>query len=484
MADPRTILLLMPRVGDMDSFRDRPTPPLSLIHAATLVHKEYKVVIVDQRLEPDWRRRLATELEAEPLAVGLTTLSGTMIRSALDMARFVRDRSAVPLVWGGIHVTLLPEQVMRSELVDHAVLGEGEVAFLELCRALERGDDPPIVPGVWTRRGGEVIRTQRAPVLDYGELPPAPYHLVEMERYIYTHRGRRCFDYLSSRGCPHDCSYCYNAAFYGRGWSPRPAARVIEELRGLVREHGVEVVYFIDDNFFIQPARAWEILRALPSLGVRYQLQGMDIQSVDAMTDAELDLLEETGLQRVTIGVETASDRMRRFIGKWGDRESVERNLRRLANRRFLVLTSFIIGFPFETWEEIRQTIRFALDLQRLGDNFRLPQFYNYTPVQGTALAKQLEACGFNFPERLDDWAAIEWDHNHLFDDNPAKQQALDAIAFLSKFADRKDRDYGTRPAIGALYRMYRPLALARLRAGRYGLLPEKGLYERLKGLL
>ncbi len=484
MPDKKTILLLMPRVGDMDSFRDRPTPPLSLIHAATLAHREYRVVIVDQRLEQDWRGRLERELAEQPMAVGLTTLSGTMIRAALEMAAFVRERSDTPLVWGGIHVTMLPEQVMRSELVDFAVLGEGEVAFLELCRALDRGESTADISGVWSRRDGEVVRTERAPVLDFGELPPAPYHLVEMERYIYTHRGRRCLDYLSSRGCPHACTYCYNGAFYGRQWRPRPAARVLEELRALVREHRVEVVYFIDDNFFIDPPRAWEILRAMPSLGVRYQLQGMDIQSVDAMSDAELDLLEQTGLQRVTIGVETASDRMRQLTGKWGDQAAVERCLRRLAGRRFLVLTSFIIGFPFETWDEIRQTVRFALDLQKLGDNFRLPQFYNYTPVQGTALADQLEACGFRFPERLDDWASIEWDHNHLFDDNPEKQRALDAVAFLSKFADRKDRDYGTRPAIGAMYRLYRPIALARLRAGALGLLPEKRLYDRIKGLL
>lgn len=481
---PRTILLLMPRVGDMDSFRDRPTPPLSLIHAATLLEPHYQVVIVDQRVEPHWRQRVEEVLDQNPVAVGLTTLSGTMIHNALIMARFVRQRSVAPLVWGGIHITMLPEQAMRSELVDYAVLGEGEVAFLDLIRALEGDGSPAEVPGVWAREGDRVRQNPRPPVLDFADLPPAPYHLVDMEQYIYTHRGRRCLDYLSSRGCPHECTYCYNGVFYSRHWSAKPAEAVIQELERLIRAYSVEVLYFVDDNFFIDQERAWEILRALPSLGVRYQLQGMDIQSIDAMTDAELDLLETTGLQRVTIGIETASDRMRRLISKWGDRHTVERNLRRLANRRFLVLTSFIIGFPFESWEEIQQTIRFALDLQSLGDNFRLPQFYNYTPVQGTALARDLERCGFRFPQCLGDWSSIEWDRNHVFSDNPEKQKALDAIAFLSKFVDRKDQDYGTRPAISALYRLFRPLALLRLRAGAYGFLPEKALYEQIKGLL
>ena len=258
---------------------------------------------------------------------------------------------------------------------------------------------------------------------------------------------------------------------------------MLEELRQLRRDVDFDVVYFLDDNFFVDRPRAWEILGALPEDGLQYALQGVDIQSIDAMSDAELDDLESTGLRKITIGVETGSDRIRRRVGKWGDTDTVVRNLERLADRSFVVLTSFIIGFPFERPEELRQTVDLALRLQSLGDNFRLPQLFNYTPIQGTPLADAMEQQGYRFPDRLQDWASIEWDYNRLYDDDPAKKRRLESLAFLSKFVDRKHLDYGSRSAVGALYRLYRPLALARLRTGVHSFLPERRLYEALKEL-
>lgn len=478
-----TVLLAMPRVGDMDSFRDRPTPPLSLIHAASGLRPRFRVVLLDQRVEPDWRNRLDDELARGPVLVGLTTMAGAMIGHALRIARHVRSRGDTPLVWGGTHLTLRPEQGMHSDLVDHVVLGEGEDVLPRLARRLEQGRSAADVPGVWTRDRDGVHRNPRSAPLDFAAQPPAPYDLVDMSRYTYSYRGLRYLDYLSSRGCPHGCTYCYNNPFFGRHWSARPAPTVLEELRQLRRDVDFDVVYFLDDNFFVDRPRAWEILGALPEDGLQYALQGVDIQSIDAMSDAELDDLESTGLRKITIGVETGSDRIRRRVGKWGDTDTVVRNLERLADRSFVVLTSFIIGFPFERPEELRQTVDLALRLQSLGDNFRLPQLFNYTPIQGTPLADAMEQQGYRFPDRLQDWASIEWDYNRLYDDDPAKKRRLESLAFLSKFVDRKHLDYGSRSAVGALYRLYRPLALARLRTGVHSFLPERRLYEALKEL-
>lgn len=479
----RTIALCMPRVGDMDSFRDRPTPPLSLVHAATLLVDDHDVRVVDQRVERHWRRALDALLARDPIAVGLTTMTGSMIRHALEIARYVRARSNVPLVWGGTHVSLQPRQAMRSDLVDHVVVGEGERSFPRLVQRLQQGRSAVGIPGVWTRHDGAVVEAQSAPPMDFGELPPAPYHLVDMDRYAYSYGGLRFFDYLSSRGCPHHCTYCYNSVLNTSRWSPRPAVSVLDELATLRRQHDFDVVYFLDDNFFIDRDRAWEILRAMPSLGLQYALQGVDIQSIEAMSDAQLDELESTGLCKITLGIETGSDRLRREIGKWGDTAAVRRNLARLADRRFQVLTSFIIGFPDESDEELRQTVRLVLELQALGENFRLPQLFNYTPIQGTAMANDLVEAGYRFPAQLEDWASIEWDVSRLHADDPARRRRLEAMAFLSKFVDRKDLDYGSRSVVAGLYRLYRPLALARLRAGAHRFLPERHLYRALKEL-
>jgi len=480
----RTLVLLQPKIGDMDDFRDRPTPPMSLIHAATFLKEDYDVVLVDQRVEEDWRATLGDALAASPVAVGVTTLTGPMIRNALEMARFVRERSSAPLVWGGTHMTMLPKQAIGSDLVDYLVLGEGEFVFKDLVDSLASGRTATGLPGVWAKEGGTVMSNPRSPVLDYAGLPLAPYDLVDMERYTYTSRGRRALDYLSSRGCPHACTYCYNNVFYGRKWSAKPARVVADELKALQQRYDFDVVYFLDDNFFIDRKRAFEIAATMKSLGLEYEIQGVDIQSMAAMSDEELAHLEDTGLIKLTIGIESATDRVRSRIGKWGDVETMRKALLRLAGRRFIVLTSFIVGFPFESWDEIEQTITFAMELQRRGDNYRLPQFYNFTPVQGTPLAVALEEQGFCFPQSIDDWENVDWDRYTLFGADAGRTRKLEAIAFLSKFIDRKNEDYGARSFVSLLYRLYRPVATTRLSRRLYSFLPEKVVYELLKRMV
>ena len=122
----RNVVLLHPRVGDMDQFREQPSPPLGLLCAAANVAADLEVRLVDQRTDKAWRSRLAGAIDGGTVAVGITTFTGGMIRNALEAAREVKRLRDVPIVWGGIHPSLLPEQTARHELVDYVVEGEGE----------------------------------------------------------------------------------------------------------------------------------------------------------------------------------------------------------------------------------------------------------------------------------------------------------------------------------------------------------------------
>src|SRR5947199_6909394 len=131
------IVLLQPRVGYMDSMRSKPALPLSLLHAASLVVAKHDVVLIDQRTAADWRERLVRELQAGPLLVGITCYTGPMILRALEMAAMVREHAPdVPILWGGVHVGLLPEQSLRHPLVDLVARGEGEETLARLADGL------------------------------------------------------------------------------------------------------------------------------------------------------------------------------------------------------------------------------------------------------------------------------------------------------------------------------------------------------------
>ena len=476
----RNVVLLQPRVGDMDQFREHPTPPLGLLCAVANLGPDIEVRLVDQRTDKAWRSRLAGTIDSGTVAVGITTFTGGMILNALEGAREVRRLRDVPIVWGGIHPSLLPEQTARHELVDYVVEGEGEEAFAALVKSLAAGRDGEGIPGVWFKKDGQVTSTPRAPLLDFSMVPSPPYGLVDMEQYMQNWRGKRMLFYQSSRGCPCRCTYCYNRTYNSRRLRFKPAERVVSELADLRRRYDFGMVYFIDDNFFINYRRALKIIADLKDRGIGSVLQGVDIETLAKLSDSDLDFLEAAGVDRITVGVESGVDRVRvNVLKKVGNLQLVRQQLNRFKGRNISVFATIILGFPSETWEEMRRSVDFALETLRLGNNFRMPQFYSYSIYPGTELFEGLEKDGFPFPARLEDWGHSDWDYAQVHRDQPKIREGLERMCFVSRFLDRKVDDW---PMVGAglklLYNLYRPVAWARLRSGIVWPLPERRFYQ------
>ena len=114
--------------------------PQGLLHvAAPLLPNGFEVRILDQRFEPNWRSVLQEELELGLVCVGVSTTTGPQLRHALEISKAVKSIRDTPVVWGGVHPSILPGQVLTLREVDVVVVGEGEQTFLELVQALERG---------------------------------------------------------------------------------------------------------------------------------------------------------------------------------------------------------------------------------------------------------------------------------------------------------------------------------------------------------
>jgi radical SAM superfamily enzyme YgiQ (UPF0313 family) len=305
-----------------------------------------------------------------------------------------------------------------------------------------------------------------------------------MERYIGVFRGRRMFFYQGSRGCPFRCAYCYNAAFNRGRWRARSAGLVLEDLRALRRRYDFGSVYFLDDDFFIDVPRAFAILAGLGAMGLSSVLQGVDVRTLSRFSDEDLSNLETWGVERISIGVESGTDRVRGdVLRKWGSVDEVRGQLARLRGRKFLVLCSFVIGFPGETRDDIRRTVDLALWTLRAAPNFRVPQLYNYVPFPGTALFETVASRGAALPDALDGWAGYEFDRSVL-EEHAQSRDLLERLAFLSKFLDRKDLDFEFGgAALRLAYRAYRPVARLRIATGLTSPLPERLLYEGLRRL-
>ena len=133
MAD---VVLVYPKSSYIEAAMLHFYPPLALLNAVVFVAQSFTVRIIDQRVDRDWRKHLLEELATKPLCVGVSSLTGEQITGALEVSRIVRQHGGVPVVWGGVHASILPAETLAHPLVDFVVEGEGEIAFLKLVEAL------------------------------------------------------------------------------------------------------------------------------------------------------------------------------------------------------------------------------------------------------------------------------------------------------------------------------------------------------------
>ncbi len=174
-----TVLLVYP--GGFNSVF--PEIPLPLVYLAWALRRaSYEVEILDTRIHSfDQMSR------DDYLFVGISSMTGPMIRDGLRFARHVRERNPkIPIVWGGIHVTLLPEQSLENDLVDIVVRGEGELTVVELAGALAAGGALSKVRGISYKQDGVVRSNPDREFMDMDQIDiELPYDLLEMEKYEF-----------------------------------------------------------------------------------------------------------------------------------------------------------------------------------------------------------------------------------------------------------------------------------------------------------
>ncbi|HYU79921.1 MAG TPA: radical SAM protein [Vicinamibacterales bacterium] len=468
------IVLVQPRVGYIDKMRSKPAMPLSLLHAASLAVQQYEVALIDQRTDPAWRARLIAEMGADPLLVGITCYTGPMIARALDIANVVRATNPnVPIVWGGVHVGILPEQSLAHPLIDIIVRGEGEQSLLDLADVLREGRDLADVPGISYLEDGRYVATPAVPYLDLSTAPEIPYHLVSVDEYKPIYAGRPSLYMESSRGCPYACTYCYNVYFNDRKWRAQTPERVVERVKYVREAFGVQDVYFVDDDFFINAKRSRAIIEGLCGIDVTWQVQGSDIVNIGKMDIGFLKMLEQSGFRRFTIGIETGSPRMRKLMKKEGSVEEIIATFERLAQFAFIIYGSFISNFPGETLDDIKLTLDLIDRLHRANPNFRNSPVYHYTPYPGTPMFEQAVKLGFVPPSSLEGWSSFDFEGHGFVQVGGQDREFYERLYLATLFNDRKYDEY-TVPwwaRFGA--QAYRPIARTRLKHLYFDYMPE-----------
>lgn len=289
--------------------------------------------------------------------------------SVMKMASLLKERSATPVVIGGIHPSLYPEQFIYDKSpVDFVVIGEGEETLLELARCLESGSrDYEFIDGIAYLKDNKCHSTrQRAVNYDFSASPVKIYDQLNMDFYTRPHpyvtrhvrvSGVQIF---TSRGCPYNCTFCSNPAIRRMNKIEncvrhRPLERVIEEIKYLRDKYHIDAFYIMDDTFCIDKRHAEEFCRQLKDAGINLAW-GIETRA-NLVDEPLLKIMQEAGLVQIDVGVESGSDRMLKEIKK-GITVADIRNIFSLAHKhKIRAFASFIINLPGETCQELQETL-------------------------------------------------------------------------------------------------------------------------------
>ena len=438
--------------------------PLNLLFPATsLVHSGFSVKIVDQYADPEWELKFEEALQEKPVCFGVSSMTGPQIIRALEACRRFRQKHPdIPIVWGGIHASMLPEQTLENDLVDIVVIGEGEETLPELVYTLQSGGDLADVRGIAYREDGVYRQNEERPFIDLDKHPPLAYDLVDINLYRRKIFGSDHVSFNSSRGCLNRCGFCYDSVVHKRKWRAMQPDTILEQMERIVREHDIRGFNFTDDNMFVNMNHAYSLLEKInrSGLGIRIGKLHVRADTIARMDKSFLDLLVKAGVERLTIGVESGNQRVLDLINKGLTPETVLEASRKLSGYPITPVYLFMMGLPTETPAEMRDSVMFARQL--LNENPRASKSFNiYMPYPGTQLYRMAVDMGLKEPSRLEDWSPLNYRHVHKESPWISKEtrRLVEALDFPLMLMGKGHFYKKTNPVVKTLARLYHPIA-------------------------
>ncbi len=296
----------------------------------------------------DDRDTLDRILDARPDVVILSVLSSTYAWCR-QMAKAVQEHSSAPVVFTGLHPSLVPEHVMREPAVDYTIAGETEGVIGPLLDAISTKGDVSNVRNLWYRSDGDVTATERADLVDLDALP-----LPDKDLFRPFASHRYSYSAMVSRGCPYSCSFCEETCskklYGGKYFRRKSVDTVMRELAEGKRKYSYREVIFKDS--YLSGSKPW-----LGELIDRYRKE-IDVPfkcfcTISGFDDETARLLKQGGCYSIEFGLQTWNDQIRRDVLK--RRETAEDAFEALAHcdkHRLRYDVDHMFNLPGETEED------------------------------------------------------------------------------------------------------------------------------------
>jgi len=329
-------------------------PPLGLLYMAAHLKStgRYEVSIIDCQAEDLSHRECAERVdEIKPAVVGLTAMTFTLVDVKLVIQEIRAKNPSIPIVVGGPHTAIYPNETFEGLGADYVVVGEGEITMDTLCQDISTGKVNNGLP-----ESQRIYRQARfIENLDLLPFPARELTLID-KYYSVLSEDTPTTTAFSSRGCPFSCAYCDRPAL-GKGFRAMQASRVADEMEWC-QTNGIKEIFFYDDTFSVSMKRVMEICAEVKKRNIKIK---WDVRTrVNVVNEDLLRNMKEAGCERIHFGVETGNPRVVKELQKGTSIEQVEKAFDLCKKFKIKTLAYFMMGNPTETWEDVMDTFRLS----------------------------------------------------------------------------------------------------------------------------
>ena len=297
-----------------------------------------------------------------PDVVGISSLFTPYFREVLEIAARVRKRLNAVVVVGGSHASAAPQSLLSSPQVDYVIRGEGEKPLVEFLRHLHAQSPVEAVPNLAYKRGGEIIYNQIDDNFPIDELPLPD--LSDLSPSVYALAGRPMTFMITSRSCPHKCSFCSVHATFGANYRRRCMENVLEEIELRYRQ-GYRVIDFEDDNLTYYKQTFKELCRRLIDRfpGREMEFVAMNGISYLSLDNELLELMYRAGFSHLNLALVSSDKTVRETTKRPHTLEAYVKVVSKAHELGFKIVSYQILGLPNETLDSMIQTLSFNAGL-------------------------------------------------------------------------------------------------------------------------
>lgn len=363
--------------------------PLGCLYlSAYLLRAGYQPIILDGNEIEDYVGFIDSNIE-DVLCIGISAITGSQVKYGLLMAEYVKRKYAnIPVVWGGRHVSSLPENSLLDYRVDIVVRGEGEETFLELVGAFSKGEPIKDVLGISYKCNGKIIANGDRSPMDLDNMPRIPWELIDVEKKM-NHPSGKHLSIQTGRDCPFSCTYCSHKKVTidkYRGISPK---YIFDNIEPLIKKYNVKHVSFYEPHFISQPSRVEEFCKEILKRNIRITWDSSARANTFVGFDPGiLNLMKQSGCNRVCFGFESGSSEVLVKINKLIVPDQIIKSVELCRKLDIVCEACFMAGFPFEKLSDVFKTMFMISRIQKIWSK-TIFHIQSYTPFPNTILYQE-----------------------------------------------------------------------------------------------